>query len=241
MSDNDGRKANGVGAINANDGNSHDNVNVNESSPKVVADASKRGTSEGKNATKILVEDRANHAIAQPSNGGSSSSNENRLEIMQEPGTDTKTSFVNSARVHSSALALLAHLWDGKFWFLDVNANHVSLEKTGPIQNTLAGNPTRSETANAESIDSSVVAAIITNKPEKGCAEVTDVSKTVSVSVSIFIFPWGGFDLTLYPRLYARLLYACSHRNMCRQNSLTLLTVAPATISFAHHLSRRVN
>jgi hypothetical protein len=152
----------------------------------VDKDATEKGD-EGKKAGKNSVgtaEDGAKHACDQTRNDSSSSSNKNQAVLAGEQGTDNNSSLIRSARVHCSTLALLSYHRFGKFWYLDVNANNVSLEKTGPIQNTLAGNPTKIDTANAESIDSSVVAAILTNKPDESCVKVTDVSKYVPVFIS---------------------------------------------------------
>lgn len=181
MSDSDGGKATSVGA----DGNNGDDSKSDDE----IANASVgRGVTEegdeGKNAWKnseATAGDGAKRACDRTRNDSSSSSNENQAELAGEEGTDNKCRLYRSARVHCSSLALLSYHRNDKFFYLDVNANNVSLEKTGPIQNTLAGNPTKIDTANAETIDSSVIAAILTNKPDDSCVEVTDVSKYVSV------------------------------------------------------------
>lgn len=179
------------GTIDANnDGSGGNNVDGDVAAANVIAAEGEGKSNSGvevENTTEGVDKDGANPASGQIGSDGSLSSNAAEAdEDTQEQGaaaTKDKLSHL-FARMHVSNLALFVYFRFGSFWFLDVNNNNVSLEKTGPIQNTLAGNPMDRKLAMADSIDSSVVASVFTRKPVDlgNCDTITDVSNNATLT-----------------------------------------------------------
>jgi len=82
-------------------------------------------------------------------------------------------------KIHASTLMLFTLLDNnGKVVALDVNANSVSVDISSKLQNALAGNPIQAVQLGADTLDSSIMAAVISNKPSTRteCVSVTNVS-----------------------------------------------------------------
>lgn len=142
---------------------------------------------------------------------------------------------LHGLKIHASTLMLLTLLDDdGRVVALNVNANSVSVDITSKLQNALAGNPIQAVQLGADTLDSSIMAAVITNKPRSRteCVSVTNVS----VNKCVFIFQTMSEKKRTQPAMVRSSRIPSLTHATCTMASSSLISLT--TEQHRHHIGR---